>query len=237
MAYTIGSEEFSTKDAITARCQEIRDRTPDGVLVQPADFAFLISLFKFHDEWHDKADSGVEAITTHTNEHGKNKRGFLLLRNQARPREMDISFVYAIKLIPTPQSAKLTPQSLLDFKAAARTSVQGQIRAFRDERLMESEPCPINNTLLTRDNCNVHYPPPDTFESLLFKFCVESKINPLRVTVDSCGAVAKFHDLKVNDTWAEFHRRHAKLQLVSEEGRRGLPRFPTDWSTVIRSNE
>jgi hypothetical protein len=235
MAYTIGSEEFSTKDAVTARCREIRDRTPDGVFVPSADFAFLVSLFKFHDEWHDKAESGVEAITTHTNEHGKKKRGFQLLRKQARPREMDISFVYTIKLVPTAQSAKLTPQRLLDFKAAARTTVQDQVRAFRDEKLLESKPCPLNNTVLNRDNCNVHYPPPETFESLLLNFSVQHGINPLRVAVDSCGGgVAKFHDVDLNDAWAEYHRQHATLQLVSEEGRRGLSRFPTDWSAVIR---
>jgi len=229
MPYFIGSSEFVTKQDITKRCQEIRDQTTDGTNVSPEDFAFLISLFRHHDEWHEKAELGVEAISTQTTEHGT--RGFILRR--ADGSQIDISFPHAIKLIPTGNNGKLTPQKLLDYKAAARTAVQDQIRDFRDLALSERLCCPINGIPLDRANCQVHYPPPDTFEGLLFNFTRERNISPLNVVVDSCGTMAKFYDVELSTAWAVYHRQYAKLKLVSKDGRQSLPKSPTDWSDVL----
>ena len=231
MPYSIGSQTFATKQEVTKRCQEIRDKTPDGDLVAPADFDFLISLFKFHDGWHEKAHPNVDAITTHTPEYGKNKRGFLLIRNGASPKEEDISFVYAIKMIPS--GRELIPQELLDFKAAARTAVHDQVWEFRDRALLTVKNCPLKNLPLGRGNCEVYYPAPDTFESILCKFTQERKIRPLQTKIASRGTLAIFQDENLSRDWAGYHRQHAKLMLVSEEGRRNAPKSPTDWSCVL----
>jgi|GEM_PF-1308761 len=228
MPYTIGSYEFTTKGEITKRCQDIRDRTPDGMKVTEEEFAFLISLFKHHDGWHEKAYPGVEAISTETTEHGT--RGFVLMRLN-ETKSIHISYPHAIKLIPT--GAKLTPQKLIDYKAAARTAVQDQVREFRDFTLANDASCSINKTPLMRGNCDVHYLPPDTFERILFNFTSEHNIKPLDVAVDSCDSVAKLHDEKLLNAWAAYHRQHAKLQLLSPDGRRHLPKSPTDWSSVL----
>jgi len=230
MPYIIGSSSFATKGDITKRCQDIRDRTPDGKRVSPDDFAFLVALFRYHDEWHEKAYPGVEAISTQTNEYGNKKRGFILIHSDGTP-PVDISYPYAIKLIPT--GTTLTPQRLLDYKAAARTAVQDQVRDFRDSALSMVSNCPINNNRLMRGNCDVHYPAPDTFERLLFDFTLQQNIKPLTVTVDSCGAVATFHDKLLSDAWSAYHSQHANLQLVSTDGRRSLSKFPTDWKTLL----
>jgi hypothetical protein len=231
MPYSIGSEIFATKGEITKRCQEIRDKTPDGAIVAGNDFDFLISLFKFHDGWHEKAHPNVDAITTHTPEYGKNKRGFLLIRNGASPRIMDISFAYTIKIIPS--GRELVPQALLDFKAAGRTAVQDQIWEFRDWALRTATNCPLNNIPLERGNCEVHYPAPNTFESILCKFTQERNIRPLHTKIASRGTLAIFQDDNLSREWAAYHRQHAKLLLVSEEGRRKSAKSPTDWSSVL----
>jgi|UniRef100_UPI003782E828 hypothetical protein len=229
MPYTLGSESFATKKLIEKRCQEIRDNTPDGATVPAEGFNFLIHLFRYHDEWHEKSYPGVSSISTQTTEHGT--RGFLL--NRTDGSQIDISFPHAIKLIPTTQTSSLTPQRLQDYKAAARTAVQEQVREFRDAALSSAPSCPINNLILERGNCDVHYPPPDTFESLLFRFTQVSGIRPLTVDVDSCGTVATFHDESLSTKWAAYHRMNAKLQLVSKDGRRSLPKSPVDWSPVL----
>jgi len=229
MTYSIGTLEFATKEAITKRCQEIRDRTPDGEYVTSDDFDFFVALFKNHDEWHEKAFPDVETISTQTTEHGN--RGFILNRTDGTP--IDISFPHAIKLIPSSRSAKLTPQGLLDYKAAARTAVQDQVRDFRDLSLSTEPTCPIIDIPLVRGNCDVHYPPPHTFEALLLSFTLQHGISPLKVIVDSCGTVAKFHDNSICAAWSAYHRKNAILQLVSTEGRRSLPKSPTDWNAAL----
>ena len=229
MPYSIGSAHFATKDGITKRCREIVEQTPDGTTVAQEDFVFLIALFQHHDEWHDKSYPDVTSISTQTTEHGT--RGFILNRTDGSP--IDISSPHAIKRIPTAHTANLTPQKLLDYKAAARTAVQNQVRDFRDLALSAATSCPINNLPLASGNCDVHYPPPDTFEGLLLRFTKAGGITPLSVVVDSCGTVAKFHDAGLTSAWAAYHRQHAKLQLVSREGRQSRPKFPTDWSGVL----
>lgn len=229
MSYTLGSESFATKKLIEKRCQEIRDETPDGANVPAEGFSFLIQLFRYHDEWHEKSYPGVSSISTQTTEHGS--RGFLL--NRTDGSQIDISFPHAIKLIPTSRTAALTPQSLQDYKAAARTAVQDQVREFRDKALLSTPSCPINNHRLERGNCDVHYPPPDTFESLLFRFTQANGITPLTVDVISSGTVAKFRDVALSAKWAAYHLINAKLQLVSKDGRRSLPKAPVDWSAVL----
>lgn len=214
---------------IEKRCQEIRDKTPDGAAVPAEDFDFLIHLFTYHDEWHQKSRSGVSSISTETTEHGT--RGFLL--NRCDGSQIDISFPHAIKLIPTSLTASLGPQRLQDYKAAARTAVQDQVREFRDAALLSAPSCPINGVTLERGNCDVHYPPPDTFEVLLFRFTEVSGIRPLAIDVDSCGTVATFRDRALIDRWSAYHRRNAKLELVSKDGRRNLPKSPVDWSPVL----
>ena len=229
MPYSVGSFEFDSKEAITKRCQEIRDKTPDGAFVLPDDFDFLVNLFRNHDEWHEKSYPDVAAISTQKTEHGT--RGFVL--NRTDGTQIDISFPHAIKLIPSPRSARLTPQGLLDYKAAARTAVQDQVRAFRDLALSKKLSCPIIDIPLVRGNCDVHYPPPVTFEALLLSFTVEHSISPLRVIVDSCGTSARFHEDNICTQWAAYHRQNAILQLVSTEGRRSLPKSPTDWNSLL----
>ncbi len=229
MPYTLGSESFATKKLIEKRCQEIRDHTPDGTTVAAEGFDFLIHLFRYHDEWHEKSYPGVASISTQTTEHGI--RGFLL--NRTDGSQIDISFPHAIKLIPTAQTASLTPQKLLDYKAAGRTAVQEQVRKFRETALASAAPCPINNRPLESGNCDVHYPPPDTFEAILLRFTQAEGINPLNVAVDSCGTVARFNDRDLSTAWTAYHRQQAQLQLVSRDGRRSLPKSPVDWSAVL----
>lgn len=61
--YTIGGEAFTTKDAITARCRQIRDEVPDGNFVAAGSkLSFLLDLFStWHDEWDDKLLAALSA--------------------------------------------------------------------------------------------------------------------------------------------------------------------------------
>lgn len=231
MPYTIAEEEFRNHEQIKNRCRDILKATSDGETVPTEQLPFLFALFQYHDEWADKSAGGVCGITVQTTSHGT--RCFFLERLNGDL--VDISFPHAIKCIPRDTKRERAPQGLLDYRAAARTAVGQQIRAFRDRHLVGSPICPISGTVITRGDCHVDHVAPKTFDSLLFDFTVRAGINPVEVVVGSReGTVAEFEDDKLAADWAAYHANHCKLRLLSQTGHAQLPAEKrNDWSPVL----
>lgn len=229
MAYVVADEPFDTKDALTDRCRAILAATTDGQLVADEATGFLLDLFRHHDEWDQKARSGVREITAQTTPHGT--RCFFLRKHDGT--EVDISFPHAIRLIPSTRSAGLLPQRLRDFRSAARSAVRPQIFTYRDRNLGSSANCPITGEPISRTNAVVDHVPPNTFDQLLFDFCVERSINPLVVAVGSeGGTVAVFEDQALLSGWQEHHARRAELRLLSKLGNLQLPKTTIAWERL-----
>lgn len=149
---------------------------------------------------------------------------------------IDISFKYSIKIIPTTRRQDVLPQSLIDFRNAARTVITECIRLFRDDNLGSNPTCPISGEPITRDNCAVDHVAPVTFDRLLHKFTLISAINPLHVAVGSRnGTVAEFEDPELHAKWVAYHNANAKLILLSRTGHAQLSTERIDWSTIFRS--
>ncbi|BDS08863.1 hypothetical protein NT6N_39030 [Oceaniferula spumae] len=96
-----------------------------------------------------------------------------------------IGFGHVIKLTPAKRSSIFLPQGLLDYRAAARTTIQGQIWELRDSMLGSNVECPITVKVITRDNCSVDHFSPMTFDQLLFDSTMSQVVNPLNVEVDT----------------------------------------------------
>lgn len=232
MPYEIAAELFTTKESIKSRCREILEETPDGDIVADEHLQFLFELLMFHDEWRDKTSTGVTAITTQTTE--QRTRCFVLLSQSGHG--IDISFPHAIKLIPSSRSSNLTPQKLLDYRAAARVSVEGQISNFRAEALSTKPVCVITNDRLHGGNSAVDHIYPETFDRLLFDFSQTHGINPLSVVVDSVnGTVATFNDVQINRAWQQYHKLNCELRLISRIANLQLPKAKVDWVSIISS--
>lgn len=228
-AYLIADESFSTKEALTARCRAILTATTDGQMVDDDCAEFLFELFKYHDEWDQKASGGVRGISTQMTPHGT--RCFVLL-NRGGDR-IDISFPHAIRLVPNTRTAALLPQALRDFRSAARNAVRAEIYDFRDRALQEDQCCPYTGETLARSTCAVDHAPPKTFDLLLFDFCQGRALNPLRVAVGSDGGtVALFVDQELQAAWQAYHREHSKLRLLSKLGNLQLPKISVPWSAL-----
>ena len=229
MPYAVAEEVFPTKGALTERARLALTRTPDGQPVSETDTEFLIAMFQHHDEWAKKSAGGVREITTQTTVHGT--RCFVLRKNDAT--EVDISFPHAIRLIPSARTADTLPQSLRDFRNAARSAVQSQIFAYRDEALLQPQACPVTGEQLNRSNAAVDHEAPNTFDTLVFTFCTERKINPLKVRVGSEGGVlAVFEDQDLLQRWSAFHQDRASLRLVSRIGNLKLPKPRVTWAEL-----
>lgn len=231
MPYLIAEESFSTKERITARCREILSATPDGSLVNENSLPFLIALFQHHDEWPQKTGGGILGISTQTTSHGT--RCFVILQKSGSI--IDISFPHAIRLIPTTRTVNLIPQALRNFRNAARTAIEAQIREFRDSQLMSELACPITGAPLDRNTCAVDHTPPETFDSLLFNFCQSHRVNPLAVSVGSKhGTVAVLENQTILVAWQNYHQSNAVLRLVSRIGNLQLPKMEVQWSLLYQ---
>lgn len=229
MPYAVAEEVFPTKGALTERARLALNRTPDGQPVSESDTEFLIALFQHHDEWAEKSAGGVREIATQTTIHGT--RCFVLRKHDAT--EIDISFPHAIRLIPSARTADILPQSLRDFRNAARSAVRSQIFAFRDEALLQPQSCPVTGEQLGRSNAAVDHEPPNTFDTLVFTFCKEHNINPLEVQVGSEGGVlAVLEDQDLLQLWRSFHQDRATLRLVSGVGNLRLPKPRVNWAEL-----
>ena len=229
MPYTVAEEMFPSKGALTERARLALNRTPDRQPVNETDTEFLIALFQHHDEWAEKSAGGVREITTQTTIHGT--RCFVLRKHDAT--EIDISFPHAIRLIPSVRTADIMPQSLRDFRSAARSAVRRQIFAFRDEALLLPQSCPVTGEQLSRSNAAVDHEPPNTFDTLVFAFCTEQHINPLKVQVGSEGGVLSvFEDQNLLQLWRSYHQDRATLRLVSRLGNLRLPKPRVNWAEL-----
>ncbi|WP_287604485.1 DUF3223 domain-containing protein [Thiothrix sp.] len=232
MPYIIAEESFATKNALEERCRMILKETPDGHSVSEEASDFLFGLFQYHDEWLQKFNGGVLDITTQTTPHGT--RCFALRKHDGR--QIDISFPHAIRLIPSTRSVNLLPQALRDFKNAARTAIQGQIFAFRDKNLIGFLTCPITGEPISRRNVVVDHIPPNTFDQLLFNFCVVQSIDPLKIVVGSeGGTIAVFKDLTLLSDWQAYHEYHAQLRLLSKLGNLQLPKLLVGWNQIYNA--
>jgi hypothetical protein len=229
MPYVIAEEVFPSKSALTERARSALARTPNGQPAGQTDTDFLIALFQHHDEWDKKCAGGVREITTQMTVHGT--RCFILRRHDAT--EIDISFTHAIRLIPSARTADILPQPLRDFRSAARSAIQSQTRAFRDEALLRPQCCPVTGEQLCRSNAAVDHEPPNTFDALAFTFCKEHRINPLSVSIGSeGGVVAVFADRDLLHAWRSFHQGRASLRLISKIGNLRLPKPRMTWAEL-----
>lgn len=233
--YSIGRNAFTTKSGITERCRKIRDATPDHALVAAApDVAFLLDLFgTWHDEWDDKTAGGFVGFTTMTvRANGKVTRCFAI--QTADDDLIDISFPHAIRRIETARTTTLMPQALRDFRNAARVEIARQTMDYRAMALSAGAQCSVTGLQLTANKCAVDHHG-RSFDELLFEFCQQRGINPLKVQVSSVrGVQARFVDRALARDWQADHQQRAQLRLIEKIANLKIPKVPVDWDKLVR---
>ena len=212
--YILGREAYRTKQDVTRRCREILASTDLGVMVGDDDAGFLLDLFRHHTEWPDKQGVGIAGITAQNTEMGT--RCFCLIRRDGSC--VDISFLHAIKHLPSARSRDLLPQSLLDFKNAARQAIKDQVDAIR-----------------CGQDAHVDHVYPQTFDALLFDFCASSGVDPSRVpVVELDGCVPFIADDAIRTAWAAYHRTNAMLRVIGKAENMSAPKRLMPWRSLIR---
>lgn len=219
MPYLIAGTPFHSKQAVTERCRAILQGTLLNQEVTPDEKAFLIDLFSHHTEWDAKSKDGVVEVAVMMTEHGT--RCFCLCN---KGDVIDISYVHAIRHLPSAKTDTQLPQGLIDFRNGARQAIKDQIDAFRKQ-----QDC---LTIFA----HVDHEFPNTFDALLFGFCQARNINPLHVVVsEKPGCIPHIDDDALRSQWQDYHATHATLRLISRDENLSAPKQKMPWSDLFRN--
>lgn len=211
MKITLGTLEFVTQKAAK---EEIQRRLHEAELEKPLwDFDFWMDLLSRHPSAHEKIGCGIVSFKVTLNKY--RQRGVYATRWDGTPAD----FSYTKCLRPP------TPREL--FAKTLRHAIEDQVVAFRESVFNGSETiiCPINRKAVTRDQVNVDHELPYRFETLVQKFTIDEKVDlkspPVAPSID--GEIGRrLSDPTLEIRWREFHRKYAKLRVISTEAHRKL---------------
>jgi hypothetical protein len=187
----------------------LRNAVPVHVVKSRHEHSVLLGLIENHPDSADKIGCGVDHFEIRLNPIFSNSNTFYLVRNDGS--ETDFSFRACVSGKPKTKWA--------DFCAAARGAISDQILIYKTSRFLEVDQprCWITGTLLLPESCHVDHV--ITFDELLRSF-----ISSYAIDVDSAvsksedgNIVPVFASKELRDTWREFHRSNAVLNLATVE--------------------
>lgn len=194
---------FSSKAAMVRFCKNVLGEYAPGEVLRGADREAVIELINLHPKAKDKIGCGIKDILIKTDPIWKRNKQFWIVRTDGTM----IDFSYH-------KCVHGEPSTLDTFRAACRTAVANDIFKFKLAELAKSPNCPFKNMPLDMDNSHVDHVMPRSFNVLVN--CFIQKYNIQVENIEICGSVNRqFKDRQIADKFLNFHRKHAKLELVS----------------------
>jgi len=175
--------------------REILNRYPPGSFLSKEDNALLQEVFAHHPRAKEKIGVGIQAIEVERNTKNKNVRQFRIHRFDAT--STDISYLKCF-------TGELSKIRL--FKVACRTSVEDQIKEFRSR----FSPDQNNGTHVD------HHP--KSFNRIVQEFISSNTLDVEQVQIlgwEDNETEKKFADPQLEKQFADFHRAHATLRLIT----------------------
>jgi hypothetical protein len=208
----IGDTAYPTKKAAGDAVRQILYAYPIGATLSDDHAQFIADVLELHAERDQKIGVGIVSFQVEQNE---GSRGFWLTRTDGT--RTDFSFLSCL----TPR----TPEA--DARAAFRSEVRDQIAKFRADAFAGTilMACPITGELIRQaSSAHVdHFNP--TFDELLKSFIPNEALASVQVIPTSDGETeTRLADRVIATRWAEFHRMHAHLRIVSRRANLSLLR-------------
>lgn len=208
----LGTMKFATQKAAK---KEIQRRLHEAELDKPlADFDFYMDLLKMNPEADEKIGHGVVSFKVRRTRYGN--RCFYATHWDGTP----VDFSGEKSLRPS------TPKEL--FTKALRHAVEDQVMACREGAFNGSQTivCPLSGKSVMREQAHVDHEAPWKFKTLAQKFTADEKINlknpPITPFEDGLGS--RLSDPALEVGWKLFHKKHAKLRVISKEAHQKLER-------------
>ena len=190
------------------RCREIILKYKDYEFLNQDDMAFMLSVLKYHPDRAKKIKGGVKSMWIQKSSF--KTRGFWLEREDGS--KTDFSFLKCFN----------KTSHMQDIKKAARHAVSFEIIKFKNESFNSPLICPIKNTPLTMENSVVDHEWPVTFDKLITDFIWEL----IQVSKEDTVIGPRFMDHDIHEKWIYYHKKHAKLRIISVEANAALGNRP-----------
>lgn len=223
--YELAGRKFSSKEAVAQHARSIKDKYKPGTYLEGDELAFMYALLTWHPDAAIKIGAGVKAILIRANPmYGQNE--FYLLRVDGSATE----FSYKQCVQPSTPAA--------DFRAACRVAIMPDIVAFSERWFAQNAVnprCALTGERLTKAKAHVDHEPPTTFQNLLGEFVRLHDIDMGNVKLLGKTADNTFRlriaDPDLEKAWIEFHRKYAKLRVISEQA--NLSIVGKDWGAIL----
>ncbi len=227
--YLLAYEQFRTKAEIEARCRRIIDSTQDSKPVFDRFVPLLADLFAYLDDWPARLAT-MKHIVVHRTHQGA--RCFATTNRMGC--STSISFKKAINLMFPDQEKPFIESLPTDYRLAAKASVESDLSEYQSKQCLKDFRCPVSGVFLTCKNSIVEYLPPWTFDHLLYRFTKQNEIVPCLAVVRFRSGLSQMELAEyVAKPWREFHRKHARLILISLcDSKKPLSTAEPVWTTL-----
>jgi hypothetical protein len=204
----VGSLAFETKALAKEFFRALRDRYADGVQIGVEDGSYLGELLTGHPEAEQKIGAGIAFFSVATEAEFHRTRHFMVHRTDGTAS--DFSFLSCID--------GRSPKR--DRQEALRRAIDDQIVAFRERCFVEQPApiCPLRGIPITRSAYHVDHVPPGKFLVIADAWLREFGLAWTDVEITPPGdnqIVARMTNDNQRAAWSTFHRRHARLRLLS----------------------
>lgn len=213
ISYTIAGRFFETQKDLAAHVSALLRRERPPARLEGEDAALMGDLLLRHPSAERKIGCGVKAIWIKRN--GTFGSGFYVERIDGTL----VDFSYKQCLRPFTHASKA--------KFAFRRAIDSQVIAVKVAAFGSTESiiCPETGEPITWETAHVDHEPPLTFAALLVEYTRLRAIDLNTIDLYEPGdGIGKLLPPAIEADWAEWHRRHAALRVISAEANMRLAR-------------
>lgn len=206
ISYIVAGQLFETQKDLAAHVGAILRTYRPPARLEGEDADLMADLLLRHPSAERKIGCGVRAIWIRRN--GPFGSGFYVERLDGTFED----FSYKQCLRPFTHASKA--------KFAFRRAIDSQVIAVKTAafRGADSILCAETGEPITWETAHVDHEAPDTFARLLETYCAERGIDLDAIELyEPKGGIGKLLPPAIEADWAEWHRQHARLRVISAE--------------------
>lgn len=213
ISYTIAGRAFDTQKDLAAYVSALLRRYRPPVRLSGDDGAFMADLALRHPSAEIKIGCGCAAIWVRRN--GAFGTGFYIERTDGT--FVDFSYKQCIRPFTHASKAKFAFRRAIDDQViAVKRAAFGAADAIR---------CAETGEPITWETAHVDHEPPLTFAVLLAEYTRLRAIDLNTIELyEPKGGIGKLLPPYMEADWAEWHRQHARLRVISAEANLRLAR-------------
>ena len=209
----INDKLFKTKKSAEDFIRTILYKYPLNSCLVGDDLTFICSLLEMHPNKEEKVGVGIKSIIVEKDTTFNKTTHFSIIRTD----DSKIDFSLGKCLTPS------LNEPIRLFHLSARRAIADQVISFRNKSFADAINnngeivCVISGVSVAKNTSNIDHAPPNTFHSIVSDFISLNNINVNTIeyieTPDGIGR--EFSDSNLKDNFSDYHRRVAKLRILS----------------------